>query len=38
MDNKGDYVMAVKLIDDNTIEKIRYSLNGVIRSHIMDTS
>ncbi|KAF1934493.1 hypothetical protein EJ02DRAFT_493133, partial [Clathrospora elynae] len=31
------YVLAVKYIDDSTIEKIRYSINGVILNHIIDS-
>jgi len=31
------YVLAVKHIDEFSIEKIRYSMNGVVLSHIIDT-
>lgn len=31
-----DYVLAVKHVNDKTIEKIRYSINGVVMSHIID--
>lgn len=34
--DKFDYILAVKVLNANSIEKIRYSLNGVIINHIID--
>lgn len=36
-DTKGDYVLAKKVLNNNTVEKIRYSLYGVILNYIVDT-
>jgi len=33
---KTDYVLAVKIIDNFSIEKIRYSLGGVLVNHVLD--
>ena len=35
-DNSGDFVLAVRIISAFSIEKIRYSLNGVILNHLVD--
>ena len=34
--DKYDCVLAVKILGPNTIDKIRYSINGVIISHVTD--
>lgn len=34
--DKYDYVLAVKLVDNHSIEKIRYSIDGVIINHVTD--
>lgn len=35
-DKKFDYVLAIKWLDDKTIDKIRYAMNGVILNHVTD--
>lgn len=32
--DKRDYVFAVKILDNISLEKIRYSLQGVVMSHV----
>lgn len=34
--DKFDYILAIKVLNTNSIEKISYSLNGVIINHIID--
>ena len=34
--DKYDYVLAVKVLGHDYLEKIRYSLNGVMLSHVTD--
>ena len=34
--NKFDYILAVKVTANNSIEKIRYSTNGAIIKHVTD--
>ena len=34
--DKYDYVLAVKILSSTSIEKIRYTLNGIIVSHVTD--
>ena len=31
------YILAIKIIDNNTIEKIRYSLDGILINRVIDT-
>lgn len=33
----NSYILAVKRVKDNSIEKIRYSLDGVVLNHLIDT-
>ena len=33
----NNYVLAVNHINDKCIEKIRYSLNGVVINHVIDS-
>lgn len=35
--DKYDYILAVKILEQTSIEKIRYSLDGVIINHVTDT-
>lgn len=35
-DKKSNYVLAIKWLDSTTIDKIRYSLDGVIINHVSD--
>lgn len=36
--DKGDYVLAIKKLSDNSFDKIRYSLSGVVLSHVTDNA
>lgn len=32
----ANYVLGIKMIDENTVEKFKFSLTGVIISHVLD--
>ena len=34
--DKYDYVLAVKILGADTVDKLRYSINGVVLSHVID--
>lgn len=36
--DKGDFVLAIKKLKSNSIDKIRYSLSGVVISHVTDNA
>lgn len=36
-DSRSSYVLAVKWLDEFNIDKIRYSLNGVVMNHVTNT-
>ncbi len=36
LNDRYDYILAVKCLDQNSIEKLRYTLDGVLINHVID--